>query len=76
MATSQTSPQQHPVERSLAPWTTKTECYWMFIHLGSLPRGVYDGLEESCLEYGEFKGGLGFIMVVRYKDTPVGKFCI
>lgn len=44
-----------------------------------LPEGVYAPLEASSPEFadpqlaGEFKGGLGMIMVVRYEDTPAGK---
>lgn len=64
----------HPVKRSLAPWTTKSECYWMFLTLRELPKGVYDALESPCLGAGDFKGGLGIIIVVRYKETPVGKY--
>lgn len=68
---------QHPVLHAPAPWNTKSECYWLFLTLKKLPEGVYDPLEassEECVgsETGQFKGGLGFIMVVRYKDTPVG----
>lgn len=68
----------HPVPVAPAPWTTKAECYWLFLTLKSLPKGIYDPLEESsedCAEgkAGEFKGGLGCIMLVRYSDTPVGE---
>jgi hypothetical protein len=44
-----------------------------------LPEGIYDPLESSSPDFadpkvtGEFKGGLGIIMVVRYKDTPTGE---
>ncbi|KAF1954650.1 hypothetical protein CC80DRAFT_123536 [Byssothecium circinans] len=64
----------HPVSRSPAPWSTKSECYWMFLTLRELPQGVYSTLEEPCLGQGDFKGGLGIIIVVRYKDTPVGPY--
>jgi hypothetical protein len=68
---------QHPVPHFLAPWNLKSECYWLFLTLKSLPVGLYDPLEASsdaCAgkDAGEFKGGLGIIMIVRYKDTPVG----
>jgi hypothetical protein len=68
----------HPVLRALAPWTTKAECYWLFLTLKTLPEGLYDPLEagsEACTgkETGGFLGGLGCVMVVRYRDTPVGK---
>ncbi|PVI06646.1 hypothetical protein DM02DRAFT_609446 [Periconia macrospinosa] len=71
-STSNSSP--HPVERSEAPWTVKCETYWMLINLKSLPEGVYDKLEEPLLQHGEFKGGMGFLMVVRYSYTPVGTY--
>jgi hypothetical protein len=48
----------------------------LFMRLKELPKGVYDPLQEACgdKEYGEFKGGLGAVMVVRYSDTPVGPY--
>ena len=55
-----------------APWTLQCESYWLLLNLKTLPKGVYDPLEEPCLEHGEFKGGLGVIIIVRYKNTPVG----
>ena len=69
----------HPVPRSLAPWTTKSECYWLFVTLKSLPPGLYDPLEagsDQCVgdKAGAFKGGLGCIMIVRYSETPVGMY--
>lgn len=71
--------ENHPVLRSHAPWTTKSECYSLFLSLKSLPEGIYDPLEAGdggCLgeEKGEFQGGLGAIMIVRYSETPVGKW--
>ncbi|KAF2017618.1 hypothetical protein BU24DRAFT_345038 [Aaosphaeria arxii CBS 175.79] len=73
-----------PVTRSLAPWSTKAECYWLFLTLSRLPEGVYDALEsgdERCVgakknedQVGKFVGGLGVIMIVRYRDTPVGPY--
>ena len=72
-----------PVPIKPAPWTTKCASYWLLLNLRKLPEGVYDPLEASSPEFadpqlaGEFKGGLGMIMVVRYEDTPTGKwnFC-
>jgi hypothetical protein len=73
----------HPVPHVPAPWTTKAECYWLFLYLKDLPIGLYDLLEEERFgdgmlseekeKVGEFKGGLGVVMIVRYADTPVGK---
>lgn len=48
----------------------------MFFTLSKLPEGVYDQLEMQNVKEGnegKFTGGLGSIMVVRYKDTPVGE---
>jgi hypothetical protein len=65
---------RHPVQYAPAPWSLKCESYWLLLNLKTLPKGIYDPLEEPLLEHGEFKGGLGCIIVVRYKDTPVGMF--
>ncbi|KAF2006776.1 hypothetical protein P154DRAFT_422340 [Amniculicola lignicola CBS 123094] len=80
----QTRP-SHPIRLAPAPWQTKSECYWLLMTLRSLPKGIYDPLEEEAIglgteseerkkEVGEFKGGLGIIMVVRYTSTPVGPY--
>lgn len=61
-----------PVPLAPAPWNVKVESYFIPLSLKTLPKGVYDPLEEPCLEQGEFKGGLGMIFVMRYSDTPVG----
>jgi hypothetical protein len=69
-------PSEHPVDRSLAPWSTKAESYLLFTHLAKLPaEGVYHESEAAWAgdEFGAFKGGLGGVMIVRYSDTPVGK---
>lgn len=65
------------IRRVNAPWNLKAECYWLLLTLTKLPDGIYDSLETSSVDCvgkkaGEFKGGLGFIMIVRYRDTPVG----
>ena len=68
-----------PVPIKPAPWTTKCASYWLLLSLRELPEGVYDPLEASSSEFadpqlaGEFKGGLGMIMIVRYEDTPTGE---
>ncbi|ORY14191.1 hypothetical protein BCR34DRAFT_599389 [Clohesyomyces aquaticus] len=70
-----TSLVKHPVPYAPAPWKTKSECYWLFVTLRKLPAGVYDALEAGLeKDTGEFKGGLGVIMVVRYANTPVGTY--
>lgn len=69
-----------PVPIKPAPWTTKCASYWLLLNLRKLPEDVYDPLEASSPEFadpqlaGEFKGGLGMIMVVRYEDTPTGPY--
>lgn len=74
----QNEPEVHPVARAPAPWVLKAETYLLLVKLGSLPKGVYDPLEESWgeKENGEFRGGLGGIMIVRYRNTPVGRFIL
>lgn len=67
---------ESPVTISPAPWTTKAESYWMFLTLGKVPQeggAVYDEAGTKGTGEGEFVGGLGCVMVVRYLDTPVGK---
>lgn len=68
-------PPEHPVARSLAPWSTKAESYLLLTHSRELPgAGVYHDCEAAWAgdEFGAFAGGLGAVMVVRYSDTPVG----
>jgi hypothetical protein len=55
----------------------KAEIYWLFFTLSKIPEGMYDPLEMQNVEKGKdgkFTGGLGHIMIVRYKDTPVGTY--
>jgi hypothetical protein len=70
----QPEPDAHPVLRAKAPWALKAESYMMFLKMKELPKGMYDSLEETweSSEFGDFKGGLGAVMIVRYSDTPVG----
>ncbi|KAF2033173.1 hypothetical protein EK21DRAFT_35011, partial [Setomelanomma holmii] len=70
----QPEPKLHPVPRAKAPWKLKAEMYTMFLRLKELPSGVYDELEKSwgTKEMGEFEGGLGAVLVVRYSGTSVG----
>jgi hypothetical protein len=73
----QPEPAQHPVQRSKTPWSLRVESYVLFLKLKELPKGVYDPLEEALAseECGKFEGGLGAVMIIRYVDTPVGRFC-
>jgi hypothetical protein len=72
----QSEPGQHPVARISAPWRLKAESYVLFLKLGTLSEGTYSPLEETWAdeELGTFMGGVGTVMIVRYSDTPVGKF--
>ncbi|PSN71640.1 hypothetical protein BS50DRAFT_232553 [Corynespora cassiicola Philippines] len=74
MASSDQHASGHPVVHAPAPWTTKSETYWLFLTLKSLPKGIYDALELDLEKGGDFKGGLGIIIIVRYSDTPVGTY--
>jgi hypothetical protein len=69
--------EQHPVARAKAPWKSlKGESYCFLLTLKELPKGTYDPFEEAWAdeELGTFKGGLGTVIIVRYSDTPVGKY--
>jgi hypothetical protein len=68
--------ERHPVQRAAAPWTLEAESYLLFLKLSSLPHGLYDPLEQAWADQGlgEFTGGLGAIMIVRYTSTPVGPY--
>ena len=55
--------------------------YWMvFRSRAPLSANVYDPLEESFPAFadpakcGGFQGGFGLIMIIRYKDTPLGPY--
>ncbi|KAG9383011.1 hypothetical protein A1F94_006932 [Pyrenophora tritici-repentis] len=69
-------PEQHPVRRAKAPWNLMAECYTLLLKLKDLPKGVYDPLEAAWADkgMGEFVGGLGAVIIVRYSDTPVGPY--
>ena len=64
-----------------APWKCKGEFFWFLGFASSStpypPRDAFNDLEadSSCSDpkvTGEYRGGLTHIMVVRYKETPVG----
>jgi hypothetical protein len=62
------------------PWTCKAEAWLLILTLGSkLPDGAYAPLEAGFKDFadpehaGKFKGQIGFLMVLRYSETPVGK---
>lgn len=67
---------QAPVSLFSAPWKLKAETYVLFLKLNTLPKGVYDVVEEKQWDdnkLGQFVGGLGAIMIVRYSHSPSGK---
>ncbi|KAL5113801.1 hypothetical protein ACEQ8H_008302 [Pleosporales sp. CAS-2024a] len=72
----QPEPHVHPVTRVKAPWPLKAETYVLFLRMKELPARVYDPLEQvwEGEDHGQFKGGLGAVMIVRYSDTPVGPY--
>ncbi|KAG9187953.1 hypothetical protein G6011_01876 [Alternaria panax] len=72
-------PAHHPVKRALAPWKLTAEVYMLFLTLKELPQDVHDELEGEMGGWndegkGVFEGGLGTVVVIRYKDTPVGPY--
>lgn len=66
-------PISHP-----APWTLKGEMYWLIANLPApLPANVYNPLEQQALTEpaaNDFQGGLCYMQVVRYSDSPVGPY--
>lgn len=71
-----------PFPDAPAPWSCKGEAFWFFGYF-SPPKGYYPPKSafsdlEGASEFadpnvtGVYKGGLTTIMVVRYKETPVG----
>jgi hypothetical protein len=64
-----------------APWILKAEAYWFVLAMfgkssETLPPGNFDPLEvrskELAEEPGAWKGGPSMIMLLRYKESPVG----
>jgi len=63
------------------PWQTKCDIYWLPSYgRGPLPANAYSPLEASSPTFadpaqsGDFKGGLGLVMIIRYSETPVGSY--
>ena len=54
----------------------------MFYGGDTLPDDVYAPLEAQSVSFsdpakgGRFRGGLGMIQIVRYSDTPVGRYTL
>lgn len=75
---------QSPFEDVPAPWDCKGEAFWFNAYIrptgNAPPPASFGELEQTAAfsdsaSSGEYKGGLASVMVVRYRDTPVGE-CI
>ena len=64
-----------------APWTLRGDAWWFILSVfgqstDKIDASYHDPLEASAAkiaqEPGNFKGGIGLAVVVRYTDTPVG----
>jgi len=76
-----TSSVEPPFTVATAPWKCKGDTYWIpYYTTGPLPEDAYAPLEANTPSFsspshaGEFRGGLGTIQVVRYHETPVGRY--
>jgi hypothetical protein len=63
------------------PWVTKCNVYCLLFptRAGSLPADAYSPLEAASsfsdpTQAGAFKGGMGFVMIIRYFETPIGPY--
>jgi hypothetical protein len=64
-----------------APWKLKAEAWWFILSLnasaGKLAEGNFAPLEvqskQLAEEAGVYRGGLSVVMLIRYKESPVGK---
>lgn len=59
------------------PWTLKGEMYWLIAKAPiPLPAGAYDPLEQQAINgnANDFQGGLCYMQIVRYSDSPVGPY--
>lgn len=76
------NPPDIPFPIAPAPWHCRGEAFWFlaYISLGKNqhpPASTYSELEASSdfadpVASGAYKGGLAWMQVVRYTDTPVG----
>lgn len=61
-----------------APWTLKADVYSLLMWLkGPLVEDAYSPLEAAALAdsaASAYKGGLAGVQIIRYHDTPVGKY--
>ncbi|PSR80234.1 hypothetical protein BD289DRAFT_414644 [Coniella lustricola] len=84
-----TNPLPRDIIIAPAPWICKAQVYALYFYSSrpspsssstalALPPVAYSPLEAASFfaspEAGDFVGGLGSIMVVRYLDTPVGPY--
>jgi hypothetical protein len=81
---SQPDPHAPPANITAAPppWATKCDIYWLIFRTraGSLPADAYSPLEAASPLFsdptraGTFKGETGFVIIIRYTETPVGSY--
>ncbi|KAF8315726.1 hypothetical protein DL93DRAFT_2227364 [Clavulina sp. PMI_390] len=71
------------VAEALPPWSMpETESWWLITSLmggaaSDVPPGNFDPLEKASAKEaqdGNFVGGMGMVMIVRYKDSPAGPY--
>lgn len=75
-------PAESPFADAPAPWHCEGECFWLFGYArgGTYPPPVAFNTLEGASSYadpetsGAFKGGLMFVMIVRYTSSPVGPY--
>ncbi|KAK7691486.1 hypothetical protein QCA50_004885 [Cerrena zonata] len=73
-----------PFADAPAPWHCSGEAFWFFGHISSKkgsypPSSAFNDAEAAssfsdAKASGEYHGGLTSLMLVRYKDTPVGPY--
>ncbi|KAI0075586.1 hypothetical protein K474DRAFT_1370916 [Panus rudis PR-1116 ss-1] len=75
----------HPFPEAPAPWQCKGETFWFYTYVSPTKDKPYPSKSEfNDIEgtsafadpkvTGEFEGGLAFVMIVRYTETPVGPY--
>ena len=74
----------YPFFNAPSPWGCKGEAFWFFGYIspkkGEYPPPAAFGSSEGSSSFsdakatGEYHGGLTSLMLIRYKDTPVGVY--
>ncbi|OBZ71563.1 hypothetical protein A0H81_08915 [Grifola frondosa] len=62
------------VESSPAPWDLKAESRNETVSVPGQFNDIDTTLSQTTTEEGAFRGGMGFVMIVRYTDSPVGPY--